>query len=491
MKFSRKVKGNNKNHKLMNTTFVLLLIGSISANAILVNSDLGCSPSFVSKIGTQNTMAIICKSVALSKIMILSLSPDNTSLIERSSNSTFNSDSIVNSQINTLVFTEMTNDKLLITSYNPETHQLSDPVVYMAPSATIFSLNCFETSSYCLFGLNTDTIVRVDINDISQPAVTTQINPFDFLVKAENREFGLAIQSNPHEISSFNYNNGQDQLLLTNFVPTSSPGTAAACPDLESFCIVATSFPKIIMYQEDFSLVEIVDIPSLNGYLISKMKDVGNSQYVVFTTNGQSIICFDYKIFDIEPFSTTYEENSIISVLQNSNVAVIESESTISAVEVIKVDRIEYHNCSTFKNIPEMECQTCLNGYAIDDDSLLCACPEKTFSAKYDFDCLPCDISCFNCTDGLKESCTSCAPGYLPHESKCISECPQGTLEVGQSCEACSSSCLSCEGTIDKCTSCLDSFYINGSECLPCPQNCSKCAIDSNTLVVSCLSCQQ
>jgi len=115
--------------------------------------------------------------------------------------------------------------------------------------------------------------------------------------------------------------------------------------------------------------------------------------------------------------------------------------------------------------------------------------------------CKKCPLFCDECEN--EQKCKVCQKGkILSADSKCIDECPSGSVQVGvkcvlcqsdPKCEKCSSTdlkqCLSCNGNLvlksNTCVdNCGDNFYINTRKCSPCKQNCKKCQ-DGNT----CLEC--
>ncbi|CAG9312415.1 unnamed protein product [Blepharisma stoltei] len=48
--------------------------------------------------------------------------------------------------------------------------------------------------------------------------------------------------------------------------------------------------------------------------------------------------------------------------------------------------------------------------------------------------CIPCDYSCKNCTSSTSGDCIVCAPGFYMYLGWCISECPDGFVEIGSMC---------------------------------------------------------
>ena len=95
--------------------------------------------------------------------------------------------------------------------------------------------------------------------------------------------------------------------------------------------------------------------------------------------------------------------------------------------------------------------------------------------------CERCDISCETCQDkgivGDRSTCLTCAAGYdLRLGQQCVDRCPLGTYQSGARCLPCDSTCLTCDGQADFCTSCSASGsfnYLFNNKCLEdsCPPN--------------------
>ena len=75
---------------------------------------------------------------------------------------------------------------------------------------------------------------------------------------------------------------------------------------------------------------------------------------------------------------------------------------------------------------------------------------------------------------GDRFECVECAEGYdFRIGNKCVQECPIGYYQDGINCYSCDSSCRSCSGTPDNCTSCKSQGslpFLLGNKCIPeCP----------------------
>ena len=124
--------------------------------------------------------------------------------------------------------------------------------------------------------------------------------------------------------------------------------------------------------------------------------------------------------------------------------------------------------------------------------------------------CLPCDVSCLTCSNGLKTGCTSCPPNNTLSSGSCIPNCAGGTaltdyVEADGTCESCISPCVSCLNAT-YCYSCISDYYLHATtgqcltncpdgtygssasmSCQGCDQNCLTCS-GSATNCASCSS---
>jgi len=122
---------------------------------------------------------------------------------------------------------------------------------------------------------------------------------------------------------------------------------------------------------------------------------------------------------------------------------------------------------STGSNSPFNMCLPCLN---------------STFSLQGSTTCTPCQSLCLTCNYSAS-SCQSCIDGAYLNGTTCIA-CPNGTYIEGNTCLPCASSCRKCSIIASNCLSCNDGYYAYQSLCFACPTYCTVCK-DST----SCSSC--
>jgi proprotein convertase subtilisin/kexin type 5 len=99
------------------------------------------------------------------------------------------------------------------------------------------------------------------------------------------------------------------------------------------------------------------------------------------------------------------------------------------------------------------------------------------------YSCLPCQTGCATCVDnGTTTACTDCNAGYVLKNGLCYScdsvcdvacvnnqcsSCTNGWVSAQLECVPCNpTTCLTCQGTPDYCTSCLsESHVLQGGTC--------------------------
>ena len=124
--------------------------------------------------------------------------------------------------------------------------------------------------------------------------------------------------------------------------------------------------------------------------------------------------------------------------------------------------------------------------------------PGFTTNGNEKLHCEKCDAPCGTCADngveGDKYVCLTCADGYpLRMGDTCVPECPPGTFQKGDECLPCSSSCGTCEGDANHCTSCAqdsDLRFLLNNKCLTsCPPRMGNLAGVCFDCVFPCLEC--
>lgn len=147
-------------------------------------------------------------------------------------------------------------------------------------------------------------------------------------------------------------------------------------------------------------------------------------------------------------------------------------------------------------------CITCAQGYYLynTNSSCISACPaDTTIANNVTNTCDSCSSICLTCSV-LTSNCTSCSAPNVYYLGSCQSSCPTGgTLAPYNGiCTPCNSKCLYCSGTITNCTQCnLASLYpyLVNNDCLAsCPEKyynvsltgqCISCA----TAGINCVNC--
>ena len=120
---------------------------------------------------------------------------------------------------------------------------------------------------------------------------------------------------------------------------------------------------------------------------------------------------------------------------------------------LFKCQKCQANNCFTCLPSTPDKCLFCIVGYYMNDDDL----------------CLKCDSNCYECRNSA-DHCSSCRDGNFLSNSKCF---------------PCVSNCKTCETAEDLCTSCRDGEYLYNEQCFKCNFNCKTCRITA-TNCLSC-----
>ena len=113
-------------------------------------------------------------------------------------------------------------------------------------------------------------------------------------------------------------------------------------------------------------------------------------------------------------------------------------------------------------------------------------CPDGTLELENR--CEKCSANCLTCSKSI-EACKSCAKGWVLESNSCISQCSDGYFYVEGNCEGCEFPCETCESE-ENCNSCKAGLFLQGDSCVsscdqgyfisenlckPCPNVCSAC----------------
>lgn len=138
-------------------------------------------------------------------------------------------------------------------------------------------------------------------------------------------------------------------------------------------------------------------------------------------------------------------------------------------------------NCLTC-TLTANTCSTCPPGLILNllDNSCVVSCPAQksifqpaSSTVPYPT-CEPCKSSCLTCA-GTFDTCTSCSKplSLNRQQSKCVLECDvffNTMVSINNVCVGCSSSCKSCQGTPDYCIACVNGTYFYQNHCVQqCP----------------------
>jgi len=107
-------------------------------------------------------------------------------------------------------------------------------------------------------------------------------------------------------------------------------------------------------------------------------------------------------------------------------------------------------NCQSCQNSGSYKCDTCLQGYVLNKNSLTCE---------------PCSAHCSQCDQLGRGTCNSlmCEAGYGLNLSACA-QCRDAN-------------CANCTENIVFCNSCVPGYALSGENCYKCPQYCATCSV--------------
>ncbi|KAL4456740.1 hypothetical protein ABPG73_014766 [Tetrahymena malaccensis] len=137
-------------------------------------------------------------------------------------------------------------------------------------------------------------------------------------------------------------------------------------------------------------------------------------------------------------------------------------------------------SCQTCINLTS--CTSCVQGYYLNGSI-----------------CSQCDSSCLSCSGSTSSDCSVCAQsGYyisLNLNKKCVASCDTSQAQYidfstnpqQPYCRKCSSLCQTCSDS-QSCTTCIQGYYLQASQCFPCDTSCLSC---SKAGPSNCIVCQQ
>ena len=136
---------------------------------------------------------------------------------------------------------------------------------------------------------------------------------------------------------------------------------------------------------------------------------------------------------------------------------------------------------------------TCNQGLIYFQGRCISDCPSGTYYG--DGSCLACSTRCLTC-QGSAERCTSCLPSQYLYNRSCYTQCPVaivngictdtcpgGSFLKGSSCVRCDASCQTCSGSATSCTSCANGYYSHLGNCI------KDCPFDTLPRGSSCVAC--
>lgn len=227
--------------------------------------------------------------------------------------------------------------------------------------------------------------------------------------------------------------------------------------------------------------------------------------------------CHDGEYFDFDtsnclPCLTNCKEcrNPESCLACQSNFYLIADKSCVSICPEHLVEDMESHRClseschesckTCFGEEPD-NCLTCHANEKFFENSCMEECPSHTYYDESLFSCHHCHNSCLSCVGPNEDNCEKCPEGKLLDHFSCVSGCPEGTFVLnGTECVSCPANCSKCSNA-EKCSTCKEGFVMESEKCVQhcsqglaadnmvcklCPSECKECSD-----ITSCTVCNE
>ena len=175
----------------------------------------------------------------------------------------------------------------------------------------------------------------------------------------------------------------------------------------------------------------------------------------------------------------------------------------------LRVCQTCHSDCGNCSGASSSNCDTCISPKPLKlyNSTCIANCPSSYFYKVSSLDCVPCFVTCLECTSALDTACTTCPPNYFKQlNGSCRLSCegssflPSGAI----ACQACDPNCARCSGpSSSQCLSCFpgkilqpdltcfsscpSSYFANPiAVCQLCHSDCATCL---NETASSCTSC--
>lgn len=182
------------------------------------------------------------------------------------------------------------------------------------------------------------------------------------------------------------------------------------------------------------------------------MNPIGN---VIATSNGQSVL----GVCDPGCYSCSQNNPSSCTVCIPGFYLTTSSSSNANLGVCSPCTNTQCMYCQT--NNPSA-CTACFAGASLSGTS-----------------CITCNFPCVTCSASNNSTCTSCPSGYVLNSDSSCTQIPQNSTNCGQNCGTCMATSTNSNPT---CVNCLAGFVLANGFCVLCPNACSVCTLNQNTL---------
>ncbi|CAM4558064.1 unnamed protein product [Lepidochelys olivacea] len=111
-------------------------------------------------------------------------------------------------------------------------------------------------------------------------------------------------------------------------------------------------------------------------------------------------------------------------------------------------------------------CTACIHNYYMYKQHCYKNCPENTYNDESTLQCIECDENCISCDN---YECYWCKKGFYLLDGECVNDCRAGFYsdEDFAECEECHRTCATCDGlNFDDCTSCKQNLQLLHGKCV-------------------------
>ena len=200
--------------------------------------------------------------------------------------------------------------------------------------------------------------------------------------------------------------------------------------------------------QIDYSARQIlyVDDGFKASIVVTQESEDEEQQELVITIDGLRNPYNNEASSSFEVVTFNKEDNVLYFVDQIVDGLTVDSQCDYPCNECLSTDRTHCLSCYPNSPVPFLQDTTCLK-----------ECSEGRYFDEAQNKCLVCDETCLTC-EGSKDRCTSCGVGEFLHlrGTECVKTCGPGFIDdpSNNMCQPCKEGCTACSVSTTNCTAC-------------------------------------